>query len=167
MRHDDDQGRLSSDGLRRRDAMLELLLAAQRGEMLRRRRVARTMRATAACVVLAAVSAAAWMLRSPAGSVVAPRASEEPVAAQSGGEASPVPIEQSPSPTSLIVRVPGDPTVLDRLRAHGTGQTQWLDDDDLLQQLRANGRPTGLIRIDGRTILTADVTDKALAAPRS
>ncbi len=35
----------------------------------------------------------------------------------------------------------------------------WIEDDELLELLRAAKRATGLIRIDDRVILTVDVTD--------
>jgi hypothetical protein len=54
-----------------------------------------------------------------------------------------------------------DPGILARYAARPAAipAETWIEDDELLDLLRSADRPTGLIRIDDRVILTVDVTD--------
>ena len=54
-----------------------------------------------------------------------------------------------------------DPGILARYAARPAAipAETWIEDDELLELLRSADRPTGLIRIDDRVILTGDVTD--------
>ena len=123
---------LTATGLARRTAMGEILQAAVVSR--RRRRVAfRWAGATALALVLA-------LLLSPGISPGTGRAELKHVAFE-------------------IVR--DDPGILARYAARPSAipAETWIEDDELLDLLRSADRPTGLIRIDDRVILTGDVTD--------
>jgi hypothetical protein len=55
--------------------------------------------------------------------------------------------------------VPTSPGIADRYRANVIARVERLDDRSLLNVLAQLNRPTGLIRSEGRTWLTQDVTD--------
>lgn len=134
---------LSQAGRTRRG---EILAAAQR--IARRRRIGRlTRRGVLACAVLAAGTWASESLRKP-------HSSPPPQQAHMG------------KPESRPTVVPAPPRrkpaeiVIERVTTDSTLATQWatpkdgaawqrLDDDALLQQLAAAGKPAGLAHVDG------------------
>lgn len=61
---------------------------------------------------------------------------------------------------SIITIVRTDPNILERYALPPTSKIETISDEILLNSLASLGRPTGLIRYDGRVRLTKDVTDK-------
>ncbi len=153
---------LSPTGEARRAAMLGALAGEVR-RAGRRRRVRRgaTGGAAACAFLLVVLSPAMIVLSNRPGSVMS------------------IAHESTPSPESdWILRTPParmqvvhtDPAALERAMVYTRIDLDALSvsDAELVQDLRAAGRPTGLMRIDGRTRLTAPVTDAQLfpkAAP--
>ena len=125
---------LTAAGLARRTAMGEMLQAAVVSRR-RRRRALRWASGTALALVFA-------LLLSPGASPVAGGAGLKHVAFE-------------------IVR--DDPGIVTRYVARPSAipAETWIEDDELLDLLRSADRPTGLIRIDDRVILTGDVTDNS------
>jgi len=81
-----------------------------------------------------------------------------------GPEWTPIHIEPRPGPGPIaradVEVVRDDPGVLERCAGSAPPRlVQRIDDDELLTTLAAASRPTGLIRVPGRVILTADVLD--------
>jgi len=66
-------------------------------------------------------------------------------------------VSQSPDPPGRVV--------IERLATRIDPADVAIGDDELLDLLGSLGRPTGLARIHGRTILTSTVTDNAREAP--
>lgn len=60
---------------------------------------------------------------------------------------------------SIITIVRTDPNILERYALPPTSKIETISDEILLNSLASLGRPTGLIRYDGRVRLTNDVTD--------
>lgn len=60
---------------------------------------------------------------------------------------------------SIITIVRTDPNILKRYVLRPSSKVKTISDETLLASLASLGRPTGLIRYDGRVRLTADVTD--------
>lgn len=60
---------------------------------------------------------------------------------------------------SIITIVRTDPDILQRYVPRPSSKVETISDETLLASLASLGRPTGLIRYDGRVRLTADVTD--------
>ncbi len=148
--HDEDfydlTGTLSERGRLRRNAMLSVLQSAvvQEG---RRRRVRRfAVRGATTAAVFAA--AGVFLINS----WVTPTTPNE------------IPEDRRLEFIS-IVQVP--PGVLERyiVSTDVDSADYIIDDDDLVATLSAIGRPTGLIRSEGKTWLTESVTDAALAPP--
>ena len=137
-----DQSPLSDAGRARREAMLgELITQMQR--LHRRRRVERTAAASACLVaLLIGLSLLAMPARGPATHL--PRVAETP----------------KPAADASIEIVRTDPSVLQRFAARTTSRAILLDDEALLDELAAMGRPAGLIRSGDRVWLTADVIDQ-------
>ena len=87
-----------------------------------------------------------------------------PVAIHDGGN---FPRDSLPQPTpgisgprhSIITIVRTDPDILQRYVSHPTSKIKSISDETLLASLASIGRPTGLIRYDGRVMLAKDVTD--------
>jgi len=139
--NEQDRPPLTATGRVRREAMLgELLVQMQR--LHRRRRSQRTAAASACMVaMLIGLSLLAMPARRPS--------ADTPILADAPTPASKISIE--------IVRT--DPSILDRFAARPTSRAVLLDDEALLDELAAMGRPTGLIRVGDRVWLTADVVD--------
>lgn len=80
-----------------------------------------------------------------------------------GGSALDAHREASPEKTvprrSIITIVRTDPNILERYVSHTPSKFESMSDETLLASLASLGRPTGLIRYDGRVRLTANVTD--------
>lgn len=152
--NDDFRTELSEQGRARRDAML----AELQSRVVRTARVKRVRSGVLAAAALGLIASLAVLLTPHR---VAPPAS--PVADLS--EPTTIPVEAAPfaAPTILVVRT--DPDVLGRCRASPDGiaaRVERIGDDELLAELVAIGRPAGIIRSQGRTWLTAAVTDKTI-----
>ena len=135
------QARLSPAGEQRREAMLEELTATMRIVHHRRRRRRQLMLA-AVVFIAAGVSAKVALPPSPG----APR--------PDGGQ---LLVENNQAPRTIIFRT--EPGIIERYRAKPASRVRILDDDDLVAQLAALGRPAGLVRQEGRVWLTGAVTD--------
>ena len=123
---------LTAAGLARRTAMGEMLQGAVVSR--RRRRMAfRWAGAAALTLVLA-------LLLSPG---ISPD--------NSGAELRHVAFETVRDDPGILARYAATPSAIP--------PETWIEDDELLDLLRSADRPTGLIRIDDRVILTVDVTD--------
>ena len=64
------------------------------------------------------------------------------------------------APVVDLARVSTVPGILDRYRPSGTTGAILIDDRMLVETLREIDRPAGVIRIGGRTLLTAAVVDE-------
>jgi hypothetical protein len=131
---------LSRKGEQRRERILQLAVCEALSRK-RRRRAARVgiLAGTAVCAAVAV--AVIWPGRNH---IPAPE-----VAPQILVQTSPV------QPSSVqIAFIESDATIVDRLSlGRGTRQWQNIGDDELLQGLADAGRPSGLIRVAGHTIL--------------
>ena len=143
-----DIGPLSPEGEARRAAIrADLMSRVERTVRARRRR----RRAVTGTVVLTLIVGAGWLTAgfvhrsTPSGGVGAP----------SG--IGPGAVSQSPDPRG--------PVVIERSATRIDPADVAIGDDELLDLLASLGRPTGLARIHGRTILTSAVTDNAREAP--
>ena len=87
-----------------------------------------------------------------------------PVVLEDGGGSS-LDALREPSPEifeprhSVITIVRTDPNILERYVSRSSSMVEQLSDETLLAMLASLGRPTGLIRYDGRVRLTTNVTD--------
>jgi hypothetical protein len=142
---------LSAAGLARREAILDVLVRAQRG---RRRRAAAIRGAGAAAIAL--TIATAWIVASPR---PAPRTL-----------AAPARITEAAAPRApMIAVVRNDPSVLRRLAAPAEPiRVNVIDDQELSRLLVRAGRPTGFIRSGDRFLLASDVPppDRNTESPR-
>ena len=68
-------------------------------------------------------------------------------------------IDDQPAPVVIIQYVRTDPNILDRYSVRPTSRVTYLDDEALLAELVAIGRPAGLIRMGDSVRLTVDVTN--------
>lgn len=156
---------LSVAAQQRRDDQLPLLLRAvrRRGERRRRRRAA-----VAALVVLVVVALGRWfgsravapvVPRSPSGRevvVVPPFAGPVAGPATAGTRA----VVVAGSATTLATVVHDDPTIVARYRVALPTRREWfVDDADLQELLRADGRAAGLVHLGGQTLVQAAVVD--------
>lgn len=142
--------RLSSAGELRRDAILDLLQGEMR-TVHRRRRMHRQIAASSLMLVLVAgltvLIQSSWRSREHT---------------QDGQRFT---AESAPdNPGCIIEMVQTDESIIDRWRTNSVPQADWLDDRTLLAALHDLGRPTGLIRAEGRTWLTSNVVDPIAAA---
>lgn len=151
---------LTQAGRERRDAMLGELTTYM-GRVHRARKMRRRAGAIALVLALSAVIAVAALSggRRPASQAV-------PIARNVGpGTNGAVADDVAPIdvPAVRIAVVRSDASIVEKYRTEVTQysamRVQRLSDDDLLRQLDALGRPAGLIRMEGRTWLTADVSD--------
>lgn len=133
---------LSASGRARREAMLGELEAALDARVRRRR----IIRAGGLAILIGSAGVLALMAMPPS----APSSGGQPVAQGAGT-----------SPAGLTMRyaslrvVETDQAILER-NGEG-GRIVQIDDERLLDGLRALGRPTGLIRTRGTVVLTADI----------
>lgn len=160
---------LSAAGEARRAEILRAAHGALRG---RRRRRAAARAVAVAAPVVAVVAAAAWLSLGRAGGgggtaapeVAGGAAVETPVNTAGAGTVPEVPatfiVRVPTARPARIVEVPTITGLADRLGDAGSARApiDYLTDDELLEALRAMGRPTGLIRTQGRVVLTARVT---------
>lgn len=155
-------GPLSVEAGRRREEILGTL----QGEFRSRRRRRTAVRAGVLGLAMAAAVLGASRVMRPA----AP--SLPPVVRYPGpaGGPSPVPAPLPGGPVETgfrIATIETDRTVTDRLAApSGAGLVTYIDDDGLAPLLRRLGEP-GLIKIDGRVILSRDSTRPAPPSPQS
>jgi len=155
---------LSPLGSARRGEILERLYSAQRSR-LRRRTAARSAAIAAPVIALAATVLIVQAGRTPS-APASPIPGPSPIAHVSPPAPlipSPPVIESSP-PESLIARVEWiqtDPDILARyaVAPPPPPPDTYIDDDALLTLLAQAGRPTGLIRTQGRVILTSGTID--------
>ena len=133
---------LSPAGAARRDEILRRATEAmaERGRARRRRRRA------AALALVALPAAALALLRAPTA----------PAPARIVADATPAPAMDL---ATDLVRVATPAGILDRYRAAPPPAVVVIDDRGLVETLREIDRPAGVIRIDGRALLTAAVTD--------
>lgn len=153
---------LSAAGLARREAILGIALRAQSARRTSRARRARTTAALALVAIGLAATAVALTLHRgvPASSTMAAVA---PMV--HGAETTPSPARTSEVASAVsrlaIVRIVEDPSALDRARIVGSGRAQFVDDDALLEFLRQAGRPSGIVRVNGRATLAANAVADA------
>jgi hypothetical protein len=144
-----DRSSLSETGRARREAMLGELVG-QMQRLHHRRRVQRTASASACMVVLLiGLSLLAMPARRPATHL--PRVAQTP----------------KPAADASIEIIRTDPSILERFAARPTSRAILLDDEALLDELVAMGRPAGLIRSGDRVWLTADVVGRHPAEDES
>jgi hypothetical protein len=140
--NEQDRSSLSEAGRARREAMLGELVG-QMQRLHHRRRVQRTAAASACMVVLLiGLSLLAMPARRP------------------GADSPPMVVAPKPAPGISIEIVRTDPSILQRFAVRTTSRAILLDDEALLDELVAMGRPAGLIRSGDRVWLTADVVDQ-------
>ncbi|MFO0875167.1 MAG: hypothetical protein U0575_14505 [Phycisphaerales bacterium] len=157
---------------RRRDEILGVVLRAQASRRAGRIRRARTLAVLGAIAVLA--TAALLPIRAAMDASTNDRRADAGPAIDSGAAtpAGPTAQERPVAADFAIARMALDPEVLDRLRIGGDGSIQRVDDTELLDLLAAAGRPSGIIRIDGRATLSSNARTPATVrepadAPRS
>ncbi|MFG0251860.1 MAG: hypothetical protein ACF8NJ_03195 [Phycisphaerales bacterium JB038] len=150
---------LTPAGETRRDAMLtELTGYMQQVHRGRRRR--RRGGALALLVALSAVIAVAAM----SGRSTPP---PKQIADNSpNGNSTVNSLPEAPVSLVSVAIVKSDADVMDKYRAKVTTysniRVERLDDETLLSELAAMGRPAGLVQMEGKTYLTADVADDAV-----
>lgn len=151
---------MGADLRRRRDEMLVHL----RGEVVARHRRRTTAKALMAAVVLLAAAGTLRALTRVAPAGPAPIAKADPAPAPS------TPAPATPVSRPMIAIIPTDPAVVSRLAAPaGESRITIVDDQGVLPLLERLGSP-GLIRVDGRVILSRDLGRPAEAdapAPQS
>lgn len=158
---------LREAGRRRRDAALNDLL----GYMNSVHRARRLRRRSAATALLLALGAGILFLALPtkrSDHTIAPIAIDDAPMdssdlAEVDSPSAPEPLRiDGPEPVNIVV-VRSDPSIVERYRADVTEYTHirvhHLSDEELLRELAAMGRPTGMISMGGKTWLTEDVTD--------
>ncbi len=149
MTHDGHEMPLMSDGLSergrmRRDEILEVALRAQHRRRVRRRAV----RGALAVAPVVVIVGAAWLVMSGPGPVTTP-SPVGPIAeapSQHHAESAPA-INDVPMPSG--VRLTSTPI-----------KAQQIDDAELLALLAEAGRPDGLVRIDGVTMLASELAQR-------
>jgi hypothetical protein len=139
--NDREMNTLSSRGRERRDAMLDEL----RDTMRHLHRARRTRRSAVAITASLAILIGLSVIALPNPTIRAPGTTAI--------------IEPGDVPAARITIVHTDPTVLSRYAAGPTPRVRMLDDEALLEELAAIGRPTGLVRAEGRAWLTANVAN--------
>ncbi|MCK4872116.1 MAG: hypothetical protein KAS72_05280 [Phycisphaerales bacterium] len=148
-----DENQLTPAGQRRRNAMLDGLMDDMRSV----HRVRRARRCATA-VSLAAVCCFAVI-------AVATRTTTTPTTPTTSGPIA----TDTPDPTPSMTRdariVRTNPSIMERYAVRNHRLTsitvEHLSDEALLDALAAMGRPAGIIRMEGKTTLSADVTDDA------
>lgn len=135
---------LSDAGRARREAILHVLISAQR----RRVRVRRAARSGAALVVVTLAAAAAYR-----GASLGPVSSPGTIAAGSARLDS-----TSPEVVSRVASiVHTDDAILARVSVQRTTLPVSIDDDQLLALLREAGRDDGIVRVHGRAMITSEL----------
>lgn len=143
----------------RRDAILGVVLRAQATRRATRARRARAIAALAVVALGLATTIATFSMRH-GGPAPSTTIADSTVA---GTDTTPEP-KASTATGPTIVRLAGDATALDRARIVGNGQTRRIDDETLLDLLERAGRPSGIIRVNGRATLTANTVADAQPA---
>lgn len=149
--NDEPRTELSEQGRARRDAML----AELQSQVVRTARVRRVRSGVLSAAALGLIASLAVLLTP--NRVPSP---VSPVAVLT--EPTTIPVQVAPPKVQVVRTVEG---VLDRYRSTPNSLTVRVDrigDDELLAELTAIGRPAGIIRSQGRTWLTAAVTDKTI-----
>lgn len=151
---------LSDAGMQRRDEMLHELIADMR-RFQQRRRVGRKLAIVSIAPILALVAVGLlWRGSSsppplphtqPANGLV-----NRPTAPSI---LSPPTDTSAPIPSTIVLRVQTDPTIVDRWRAAPKSSAVIIDDQALLDMLAALDRPAGLIRSQGHVWMSRPVTD--------
>ncbi len=188
MTHDDahESGayeQLSSAGCARREAMLDDLRAevVTRGAQRRRARARnRAIGVSSLGLVIIAAAVVALTVRTPApgpgAPINEPRAHNDPLPTDEAAPPRPthqrsqvlilqLVIDPDRTPIRIVQVEPGVArrfSTATRARSGALPQILYLNDAELLTTLAAAGRPTGLVRSEGRVWLTASVTDAAL-----
>lgn len=153
---------LSAAGLARRDAMLaELRGEVVRAAMRRRRRRALTYVAGATLGVAAIAITIAIAVRAPVATPPGP----SPLA--NGGPSAGANAEVSLPPIQLVRNDPSRTVNWIVRNADVDMSTVRIDDAELLRDLAEAGRPTGLVRSQGRVWCTEPVTDAERSALRT
>lgn len=138
---------LSARGAARREEILGVMLAAQRGRVRRRR----AARAGAMLGVLAVAGAAVYfgVSRGPGGMAT-------PEKRFAGGPVAPL----TPAlPAAYFVQT--DPSIVWRVSVQGrSAAAVMIDDEELTRLLREAGREEGIIRVGGRVMLESEVVKK-------
>lgn len=148
---------LSEDGLQRRFVMRNVLIAETR-------RVSRCRRYRRGALRIAAVglalSAGIWAatIRPVRRAVTTEESPVKTAATPSGSIDKAVPLAVDPV-TIVIVKAGGGSGRIEQSRERLDPAEVAIGDEELLNLLASSGRPTGLARIGGVTILTAAVTD--------
>jgi len=133
---------LSDAGAARRDAMLRELQRA----VVRRRRLRTALRSSAGLLTVTTILALVILYDRPS-SELAPKESPPSFPVLTSVHLKIVHDEPGIVARHLVETRPIDPKII-------------LDDDALLESLAAIGRPTGLIRVQGKLILTEKVADE-------
>jgi len=158
---------LSAAGLQRRDEMMHELIADMR-RLHRRRRIQRQVMIGGMAPIIAMIAIGLLWRGLSQHEPDAPRMTANKSNASS---APPLPSDDNsnaaPAPSTIVVRVQTDPTIVERWRAAPTSSAVIIDDQALLDTLAALDRPAGLIRSQGRLWLTRPVTDKEIHQPNS
>jgi hypothetical protein len=147
---------LSQSGLARRERMHDELIAAMT-TLHRRRRVRRHALVAAVVLLPMLLGAYAWFPSNSSTRPVQQIVRDNPSLPGSAHDAASL---------SLVQIVRTDPAILDRyVIAAPLPRVEILDDQRLVRELVALGRPAGVVRMEGRIWLTTDVTDDAQKDP--
>jgi hypothetical protein len=167
--HDTGMLPLSEAGEQRRTAIREELLAAMRRHHAARRARRHAIALGGLAAALALASVLAMPRQAPPRSPMNPPTVHAPaqrVASPRHPEEADAPVR---TPAVAIMYVQTDPSILERYAAGARPLlARAITDDELLDTLVEIGRPTGLVRMEGRVWLTATVTDdvKGAAGPQ-
>ena len=152
------QTELSEIGRTRREQMLHVLL----GEMTavhRRRRVRRNVAIGAIPLLVVVASLGIWLMNTEGPSATSPRQSPVVQDDSKQGTQDKDRLASSVQPSMSVEYVKTDAQIVERYRVTDQAKVIYLDDSGLLSALAQMNRPAGLIRSEGRTWLTAEVTD--------
>jgi len=153
---------LSAAGEARRERMLGDLSAVVRRSGRRRAALRRTRAAGAYALLLLLVASPVLVLLSLSPRHGGGRIIEYPPDAFLEPPLAPAPPPEPQAPAFEIVRTNPSDYLAALVYTRVDLDALAMDDKELVHDLRAAGRPTGLMRIDGRVRLTAPVTDAEL-----
>ena len=132
---------LSDEGLKRREAILDLARGAARS-LRHRRFIRRGLTGIVGVAGMIAIANVLWFR---------PPHSPNSIGSQSVALA---------TTAATIERIPTDPTITGRLSVLPSPRWQQIDDDELLQSLASSGQPAGLVQTEGETILLTTPLDQ-------
>lgn len=157
----DGMAEMSDFARQRQEAMLPQLLDSML-HIHRVRRIRRRAILATAPFALIAVAIMLWLYVSRPSTPSPGDIARQPIGIQE--QSSPI---QAPTPsfTIDIQIVQTTPAITTRYLASAESTAIVIDDDSLMTALAMLDRPTGLVRSEGQTWLTADVLDPPLAAP--